>query len=103
MGHNTDNCFKLRHAIQDLIDQGKIPNLEYAKLAQEVKKVMMNEDESVNEEFLMKHFELVQSKKRAKEEENYCNLDKPSLEFDYVIAYNPPVIQIPFKEVVPPD
>ena len=45
----------------------------------------------------MKHFELVNSRKRAREEEDYQNLDQPSLEFDYVIAQNPLVIQVLFE------
>jgi len=32
-GHPTDNCFALRHAIQDLIDQGKISALEAPNVA----------------------------------------------------------------------
>ena len=51
----------------------------------------------------MKRFELLNSRKRAREEEGYQNLDQPSPEFDYVVAYNPLVIQVPFEEVVPPD
>ena len=54
--------------------------------------MMMIEEESINEEFLMKRFELVNSIKRARKEEDYQNLDQPSSEFDYVVAYNPPVI-----------
>ena len=34
----------------------------------------------------MKCFELVNSKKRAEEEEDYQNLDKPSPKFDYVVT-----------------
>ena len=37
------------------------------------------------------------------EEEDYQNLDQQILEFDYDVAYNPSIIQVPFKEVMPPD
>ena len=65
VGYNIDNRFKLRHAMQDLIDQGKIPNSKYTKHAQKVKKVMMLEEESINKEFMMKHFELINSRKNC--------------------------------------
>ena len=32
-GHETDNCVRLRHEIQDLIDEGKIPDPEKSKLS----------------------------------------------------------------------
>ena len=64
---------------------------------------MMIEEECIKEELLMKRFELVNSRKRAREDEDYQNLNQLSPEFDYVVAYNPPVNQVPFKEVLPPD
>ena len=64
---------------------------------------MVIKEECINNEFLMKHFELVNSRKRARKEEDYQNLDQPSPKFDYVVIYNSLAIQVPFKEVMPPD
>ena len=69
-GHNTDVCYKLRHAIQDLIDQGKIPNPEQSKPTGEAKRVMVISGEAIDEDYLMKQFERANSKKRAREERN---------------------------------
>ena len=60
----------------------------------------MIEDKCIDEEFFMKHFEQVNSRKRAMDEEDFQNFDQPSPKFDYGIAYNALLVQVPFEEVV---
>ena len=112
--HSTDNCIRLKHEIQNLIDAGKIidpesPNTRnnpFSNYQNVPSPGTMVINSGASEEEVLNSFEdinLQESHNAPKSEENVEDLlGQPSGKFDYKVFYfKPPSFDIPIESIIP--
>ena len=112
--HSTDNCIRLKHEIQNLIDAGKIIDPEnpstrtnpFPNYRNVPSPASMMINSGVSEEEILNSFEdmnLQEIPNAPKSEEKVEDLlGQPSGKFDYKVFYSkPPSYDIPIESIIP--